>query len=150
MPTLTSTVAISSVVAATYSAPSTQKARYSRFQSCSFHLSIYLSSYLSLYLSIYLHNYQFVLGFHHCNIPGRHQACVSNWLPRYLMMHSARFLVGDDRPCYAWVARSSEAGTMEMDRLCLNAAWPKLWTSTSPKTPHCRAFGFERPQITGF
>ncbi|CAE7581766.1 N4bp2l1 [Symbiodinium sp. CCMP2592] len=38
----------------------------------------------------------------------------------YLLMHSARYLVGDDQPCYAWVARSSAAGTMDTDRLCLN------------------------------
>ena len=38
----------------------------------------------------------------------------------YLMLHSARMLVGSDEPCYAWVARCSNAGSMEMDRLCLN------------------------------
>eukprot|EP00434_Breviolum_minutum_P021011 symbB.v1.2.018537.t1/scaffold1482.1/size116129/2 len=38
----------------------------------------------------------------------------------YLMLHSARMLVGGDAPCYAWVARCSAAGQMEMDRLCLN------------------------------
>ncbi|CAE7355923.1 GTPBP4, partial [Symbiodinium pilosum] len=38
----------------------------------------------------------------------------------YLLMHSARFLVGAETPCYAWVARSSEPGTMDADRLCLN------------------------------
>ncbi|CAE7550762.1 N4bp2l1 [Symbiodinium natans] len=38
----------------------------------------------------------------------------------YLLMHSARYLLGDEEPCYAWVARSSEAGRMNVDRLCLN------------------------------
>ena len=53
-------------------------------------------------------------------------------LIRYLLMHSARYLVGDDQPCYAWVARSSAAGTMDTDRLCLNAARP-----CCAKTLHC-------------
>ncbi|CAK8996699.1 unnamed protein product [Durusdinium trenchii] len=47
--------------------------------------------------------------------------CRQKWKRReYLLLHSARMLVGGDEPCYAWVARCSTAGALELDRLCLN------------------------------